>query len=104
MYPIGLAKSLRTRGFDVLATLEVDGLPTSTDVVVLEWAILHKRAVVTENIRDFARLGHGPHAGIILAQARRWPRDRAGLARLESALGERLLLDVPLSSQAVEWL
>lgn len=104
MYPGALAASLRVRGLDVLAALEVDGLPASTDPVFLEWATQRQRVLVTENVGDFARLSHGPHAGMILVLARRWPRGGVGLGRLEAALAARLSSDVPVPMDAVEWL
>lgn len=104
MYPIALAENLRGARFDVLAVLEVDGLPRTTDPGLLEWASQHDRAIVTENVDDFARLSHEPHAGIILVRAPRWPRGGAGMARLEAALRGRLSSDVRVSIHVVEWL
>lgn len=87
MYPVALAARLRAKGLDVLAALEIDGLPASSDPVLLEWATRHERTVVTENVRDFARLSHGPHAGIILVHARRWPPRRPGSGTTRGRLG-----------------
>ncbi len=104
MYPVRLAENMRAAGFDVLAVLEVDGLPQTPDPGVLEWASKQSRTIVTENVRDFARLSHEPHAGIVLVRASRWPRGGAGLARIEAALRTRLSSDAPISVHTVEWL
>lgn len=104
MYPIRLAANLRAQGIDVLAVLEVDDLSESSDLDLLRWAGQHDRCIVTENVDDFARLSHGPHAGFVLVAARRWPRTGAGLARLETALVARLSAETPVSPDVVEWL
>ncbi|MDQ3476628.1 MAG: DUF5615 family PIN-like protein [Actinomycetota bacterium] len=104
MYPVALAAGLREKGRDVVAVLEVDGLSASPDSDVLEWATRHQRAVVTENVGDFARLSLGPHAGIILVRARKWPRSGQGLGRLVAALDGRLSAEIPVSTDAAEWL
>ena len=68
MYPPSLAEKLRAQGHDVVAALTVEvGLASRSDDDVLAWAARNRRCVVTENIRDFARLAPiMPHAGIIL--------------------------------------
>ncbi len=88
MYPPSLARQLRAHGHDVVAALEVEvGLASRSDDDVLGWATRNERCVVTENIRDFARLASMvPHAGIVLVSSQRFPRTRSGLARLSAAL------------------
>jgi Domain of unknown function (DUF5615) len=90
MYPPSLAERLRDHGHDVVAALEVQvGLSSKSDDDVLAWAARNNRCVVTENVRDFARLAPvTPHAGIIFVSSRGFPRTRNGLARLAAALDD----------------
>lgn len=93
MYPPSLAHKLRANGHDVVAVLDLEvGLASRSDADVLAWAVRHERCVVTENVRDFARLASTtPHAGIVFVALRRFPRTAAGLARLGTALGDLLV-------------
>jgi Domain of unknown function (DUF5615) len=93
MYPPSLAHKLRADGHDVVAVLDLDvGLASRSDADVLAWAARNERCVVTENVRDFARLASiTPHAGIVFVSPRRFPRTAAGLARLGPALGDLLV-------------
>ena len=88
MYPPSLGHRLRERGHDVVAALDVEvGLASRSDDDVLAWAARSNRCVVTENVRDFARLAPvTPHAGIVFVSAQRFPRTRSGLVRLAAAL------------------
>lgn len=106
MYPPTLARRLRDRGHDVLAALDVEvGLASRSDEDVLGWATRHQRCVVTENVRDFARLAPlMPHAGIILVSAQRFPRSRGGLGRLETALDDVLATKGLPPHEGVIWL
>jgi len=92
MYPPALARQLRENGHDVVAALDVEvGLSSRSDEDVLAWAARNNRCVVTENVRDFARLASAmPHAGIVFVSSHRFPRTRKGLVRLEAALDELL--------------
>lgn len=106
MYPPALGRRLRDRGHDVVAALDVEvGLASRSDDDVLAWAARNNRCLVTENVRDFARLAPViPHAGIILVFARRFPRTRAGLVRLEAALDDLLAAKQLPPSGGVVWL
>ena len=107
MYPPLLARQLCERGHDVVAALDVEvGLASRSDEDVLSWAARNNRTVVTENVRDFARLAPVlPHAGIIFVSSQRYPRTRAGLVRLGNALDQLLTTtkDLPPPEGAV-WL
>lgn len=67
-----LATALRNRGFNVVTVSEV-GLRGETDREQLEYAASENRALVTFNIRDFARLHREwqyegkQHSGIIVS-------------------------------------
>lgn len=106
MYPPAVAQRLRDHGHDVVAVLEVEvGLASRSDDDVLGWAARHERCVVTENVRDFARLARTvPHAGIILVSAQRFPRTASGLARLGAALDRVLTAKAQPTAGAVIWL
>jgi Domain of unknown function (DUF5615) len=86
MYPWRLAEQLRASGHDVVAVVEVPDLVGSDDAEIVRHARAHRRVVVTENIVDYAPLDAGEHAGLLLVNARRWPRTPSGLPRLSHAL------------------
>ncbi|MGW4151972.1 DUF5615 family PIN-like protein [Micromonospora chersina] len=106
MYPPALARRLRERDHDVLAALDLEvGLASRSDEDVLAWAARHQRCVVTENVADFARIAPStPHAGIVFVSARRFPRTRAGLVRLASALDAMLAAKRLPGPDGVTWL
>lgn len=106
MYPPALAQKLCAQGHDVVAALDVEvGLSSRSDDDVLAWAARHHRCVVTENVRDFARLSPVvPHAGIIFVSSQRFPRTGRGLALLGDTLDRTLAAgDLPPES-GVLWL
>lgn len=89
MYPPSLAQRLRDAGHDVLAVLDIQvGLASYSDDDVLAWAARNDRCIVTENVRDFARLAAlaVPHAGIIFVSSQRFQRTASGLNRISDAL------------------
>jgi hypothetical protein len=86
------AEALRRRGHDVVAVGEHRDLLSSTDLDVLVGAAAEGRAVVSENIRDFVRLGAHRlpsrqwHHGIVLVSGRGFPGSRDGFGVLIRAL------------------
>jgi predicted nuclease of predicted toxin-antitoxin system len=92
-----IAQSLRKEGLDVIAVAERLELREISDADVLAAAIADRRAVVTEDVRDFTILHRRfleqgqTHYGILLTSRTRFPRHRAGrralLAALRSVLG-----------------
>lgn len=66
-----IAVALRTRGIDAVSAHEVRAVGW-TDSEQLAYATRQGRCLVTGNLRDFIRLGHGaiglgePHSGIVL--------------------------------------
>ena len=96
MYPRVIADRLRERGHDVISVHDAPGRGTP-DPEVLEYARSERRALVTENVRDYRPLadqliGAGEsHAGLVFTTDRRWPRNDAGalINALERLLGER---------------
>jgi hypothetical protein len=86
--------------------LEVEvGLSSKSDDDVLAWAARNNRCVVTENVRDFARLASmTSHAGIIFVSSQRFPRTRSGLVRLVAALDHLLTAKCLPPADGVIWL
>lgn len=80
MYPPAVADELRRRGHDVEAVVEVADLRGQSDAEVFGAALAARRAVVTENARDFVPLAAEyaqagrPHFGLILLDAGAYPR------------------------------
>lgn len=106
MYPSRLAEQLQREGYDVLAVSSPEtGLVAWADEDVFVWAHDHARCLVTENIRDYARLAHHlPHSGIIFVLAKRFPRTGSGLHHLGDRL-TRILADKLLPAPGeVHWL
>lgn len=94
-----VAEELRKRGQDVVAVSETE-LRGVADDDVLRWAVADRRAVVTNDMRDF-RLLHARHLtmatshyGIVLVSGQRRSLRRAGIRGLVQAL-DRLLAELP---------
>ena len=87
MYPPLLADILHDMGHDVAAVAASADLVGADDATVLDAATTDDRCLLTENVRDFAVLArYTTHAGLLLANSRRWPRTRDGIPRLAAAL------------------
>jgi len=107
-----IADQLRKRGHDVAAAAAIVELRHKDDAAVLAWAVGQRRAVVTEDAADYLAL-HGPrlsrgehHYGIVLTNARRFPRNRRGIGRLVRELDD-LLRSLPADDALradVRWL
>jgi len=100
-----IAKLLRDDGYDVIAIAERREWRELADVDVLAMAIAGRRAVVTEDARDFAILQRRvlderrTHYGIVLTSSQRFPRRKRGPNPLAAAL--RKLLDVNRSEASL---
>jgi hypothetical protein len=91
-----VASKLRERGHDVIAVTERDEPMALSDLELLMAAALERRAIVTENVRDFA-VAHRwyfdsgqQHYGIIFTERRRYRRSRASPGILIHALTDFL--------------
>lgn len=97
-YSPSIARQLRKRRHDVVSAAETDVLRSREDPELLAWAVSQRRGVVSENASDFRPIHEEylmqgkRHYGIILTNARRFPRTRAGTGRLVKAL-DRLLME-----------
>jgi hypothetical protein len=86
-----IARVLRERGLDVVAAAKRSDLVEASDREILDTARLERRAVVTNDIKDFRpiaaeRLADGRgHAGVILAPAKR-SRSRNATGALVDAI------------------
>lgn len=86
-----IAKLLRDRGLEVEAIVERNDLMEAPDGEVMEVAAREKRAVVTNNIKDFRKIaserlveGRG-HAGLVLVPSSRGRR-RDHIGKLADAI------------------
>ena len=80
MHASSAAEALRAAGFDVVAVTAITDWRGRSDEEVLEAAANDDRAVVTENVRDFAALARQcqrsgrAHAGIVFTSPVRFNR------------------------------
>lgn len=94
-----IAVLLRQRGYDVVAVADRADLVGRSDRIVLEAASAERRAVVTNNIKDFRPLATEwlargrAHGGLILLPSSR-TRTRTAVAPLTNAI-ESVLRDHP---------
>lgn len=108
MWTAAIAESLRQRGHDVIAIVELGGLRGQADAAVFAYAREEQRAIVTENVADFRALalealttGRG-HCGIVFTSGRTFPRgDPRTPGRMVRAL--EALLEMALSQDSLEW-
>ena len=88
MYAPSVAALLRDWGHDAIAVKERPDLIRLPDEDLVRAATAEGRAVVTENVQDFAALDRRIHAaaqrhsGLVLALARRFPRSARNHARV----------------------
>jgi Domain of unknown function (DUF5615) len=93
MYSARLAEALRATGVDVRTVVEL-GLAGSSDPEIFAAAVADARALLTENVADFARMsaehvGAGQHhAGVLIALSSRFSRRVAGIEPLVTAIGD----------------
>ena len=80
MHAAAIAARLRGDGIDAIAVTEDRALRGTSDEHLFRWATDHDRAVVTENVRDFARIAgrwageSRAHAGIVFTNPTRFHR------------------------------
>ena len=103
-----IARQLRSRGHDVIAARDRPDLHGLSDRALLGFATDDRRAIVTENVADFAELHRrsvlrrDPHAGIVFTSPRRFPRSRRGIGKIVRSL-ERLVGEGPPDLAEQTW-
>ncbi|MEX2394176.1 MAG: DUF5615 family PIN-like protein [Actinomycetota bacterium] len=100
MFPGWIAGRLREAGIDAVAVVELERLRGSSDEDLFEYAQVERRAILTDNRRDFMRIGRAGtargrvHHGLIFVNNRRYPRGRPGtMSRIAEALLVFMRLD-----------
>jgi predicted nuclease of predicted toxin-antitoxin system len=95
-YSPEIARQLRTRGHDVVAVAERGDLVGLGDDELLRRMARERRAIMTNNIKDFvplatrAALEAGDHYGLVLTSDRSMPRRLDAIGRFVEALDEFL--------------
>jgi hypothetical protein len=104
-----VAEQLCAQGIEALAVAAVSALRHMGDEELLRWASAEGRALVTENVRDFAPL-HGSfvnsgedHCGMVFTSPVRFPRRRSGIGALVRALAA-LAVEAPNLRSDTYWL
>jgi len=96
MYPSEIAEQLAGKGFDVVPVYRVPGLLGSKDKPLFDWAVANRRAVFTENARDFLPLikAHAAeerdHYGLVLISPKKVHRSKNAVGALPDLLAEFL--------------
>ncbi|MHB8340048.1 MAG: DUF5615 family PIN-like protein [Mycobacteriales bacterium] len=105
-----VARSLREKGFDVVAVAEEPELRALTDMELFTWAADHHRRLVTENIKDFRPLlpqgyeGGPPTSGLLFTSSRTFPRTRRNPGPLIEALSTWLAAHDVTDRPVEDWL
>lgn len=101
-----IASQLRRRRHDVVAARALPALHGLLDAELLAYATAEQRALVTENVADFAELhraaivtGHR-HYGLIFTSPRQFPRTTRAIGHLVRALDA--FLDANRTDDALE--
>lgn len=92
MHSALVAAALRERGHDVIAVAEEVDLRALTDDELFSWCTVHRRRIVTENVKDFAPLLRAADesgqraAAVLFTSSRTFPRSRRNPGPLIDAL------------------
>lgn len=104
MYPRRLAEQLQDSGHDAVAVVGLPELLGQPDSEVVRWVREAGRVVVTENVVDYAGLDPVGHVGLLLVNARRWPRTPSGIHRLGEAISAWLAESAHDHEVTISWL
>jgi Domain of unknown function (DUF5615) len=94
MFSAAIAGELAARGIDCRAVTADPVLRSLSDLEIFEIALAERRVLVTNNVADFESLRRAREAaggavpGLIYTRDASFPRTRAYVTRLASALGE----------------
>lgn len=109
MHAVAAAEALRARDVDAVAVAERADLRSLPDPDVLAAGAVEARAVVTENVRDFAPLASGwasrgrAHAGIVFTHPRRFARSVAAYPGSLVAALAAFAEDPPVDGDSWVW-
>ena len=84
--------------------VERSDLAGRPDFEIAHWARDQDRVVVTENVVDFVSLDASDRGGLLLLNARRWPRTAGGLGRIGAALQDWITRPRDPATFSVDWL
>lgn len=110
MFPAQRARTPRARGHDVIAVAEDPQLRALNDRDVFAWAAVHRRRILTENVKDFrplllqAQESGAPCADLLLTSSWSFPRSRGNPAPLTDALDNWLTVSATTGRSIEEWL
>lgn len=110
MYPAAIAQALRERGCDVLAVQEEEALRELSDEALFAMARQSDRALVTENVKDFApiearaRVQGEAHPGLVFTSNRGFPRHRQRFSGAMVAALEQFVTKERDRTGTVHWL
>jgi hypothetical protein len=96
MFSDGIARQLRTQGYDVISVVADPSLVALADDQILAYATAEGRTLVTANIKDFVpldgryRAAGQNHAGLILVSTRTFPQNRGFTTAVAAALAAML--------------
>lgn len=99
MHSFGVAEQLRDRGFDVVAVKERPDLIGMPDEDLLAAAAGEHRALVTDNVKDFAAIARRwaaagrMHGGLVFTHPQRFPRSAGSHVRVLANALERFIAD-----------
>ena len=108
-YSPRIAEHLRSRGVDAVAAIEV-GWHGDDDAVLLDRCAAADRALVTNNVADFAVLGRDwaatglRHAGLVFTSDRSLPRSNATIGTYVDLLAALVEAEVDGLADRIHWL
>jgi predicted nuclease of predicted toxin-antitoxin system len=109
MFPQAVGLGVRRRSHDCFAVQEDHDLRLASDAELWDWAQGHRRALVTENAKDFLPLAAANaegHFGLILTHNRSLPRHNPRFVGVIVSALDRLHLARPGDDPSgwVDWL
>lgn len=110
MFSPAIAAELTERGFDCRAVVADALLRSLSDLEIFDTALLENRVIVTNNVPDFESLRRAREAfggqvpGLVYTDDRAFPRTRAYVSRLVSALAAAAASHGPARHGGIQWL
>ncbi len=110
MFSPAIAAELRELGHDVIAVADRPDLRSKSDEEIFAWAIVEKRWLLTENVKDFrpimlrALQAGSLSCGLLFTSIRAFPRSRKNPGLLIRALHAWLTAGPPAPPVTESWL